>query len=144
MLRDLAWTVHRRVPDVPGFAPLPATELALLMHVLDGPGVTVSSLSRHMGLRQSNTSSAVRTLVERGLVARVPSPDDRRVTHLVPTQRALQDHDVIAAAWSGTIRAALADLPSEHAAAIDAAAPALEALDAAMRAQQHAPRPGPP
>ncbi|MGN8244136.1 MarR family winged helix-turn-helix transcriptional regulator [Cellulomonas soli] len=138
-LRDLAWTVHRHAPEVAGFDPLPATELAVLRHVMDTPGITVNELSRHMGLRQSNTSAAVRTLVERGLVAREGSPADRRITHVVPTDLALADHERIAAAWSGSIREALADLAArdpQQAAVLEAATAALAALDAALRAQQ--------
>lgn len=139
VLRDLAWTVHRRTPQVAGLEPLPTTELAVLKHVLESPGVSVGEVSRHLGLRQSNTSAAVRTLDDRGLVAREADPDDRRVTRLVPTERARVENRAIAEAWAGPIVEARAALAPEHVAALDAAVDALQALDRHLRAQQATP-----
>ncbi|MBD7920250.1 MarR family transcriptional regulator [Cellulomonas sp. Sa3CUA2] len=139
VLRDLAWTIHRRTPQVAGIEPLPTTELAVLMHVLESPGLSVGEVSRQLGLRQSNTSAALRTLGERGLVAREPDPDDRRVTRLVPTERARVEHEAIAEGWAGPIVDALAALPAEQAAALTAAVDALQALDRQLRAQQNTP-----
>ncbi len=139
VIRDLAWTVHRRSPQVAGVEPLPTTELAVLMHVLESPGVSVGEVSRHLGLRQSNTSAALRTLDERGLVAREPDAEDRRVTRLVPTERAQVEHEAIADAWAGPIAEARAALAPEHVAALDAAVGALQALDRRLRAQQAVP-----
>lgn len=137
VLRDLAWTIHRRVPDMSDISdPLPTTELAVLKHLLDTPGITVTELSRRLGLQQSNTSAAVRTLVDRGFVTREPSPADRRVSNLLPTASARAEDEAIAEAWSGTIRAALAALEPKQVAAIEAAAEAMQALDQVMRAEQ--------
>lgn len=138
VLRDLAWTIHRRVPDELGLDPLPTTELAVLKHVLDHPGATVGELARQLGLRQSNTSAAVRALVDRGLLSREASPADRRVTRLAVTAEAQSEHEAIAAAWSGSIRAALSHLAPEHVAAIEAAAAALHELDRALHEEQTA------
>ncbi|UZN03133.1 MarR family winged helix-turn-helix transcriptional regulator [Cellulomonas sp. S1-8] len=144
VLRDLAWTIHRRTPQVAGIEPLPTTELAVLMHVLESPGLSVGEVSRHLGLRQSNTSATLRTLGDRGLVAREPDPDDRRVTRLVPTERAHVAHEAIAEGWAGPLVDALAALPPEHAAALTAATEALQALDRLLRAQQPTPPAGTP
>lgn len=137
VLRDLAWTVHRRVPDTAGItAELPSTELVVLKHLLDSPGITVMELSRRLGLRQSNTSAAVRTLAERGLLTREPSDTDRRVSRLLPTADALAEDAKISEAWSGAIRAAVAELDAEQRAALEAATAAIRALDRVMRAEQ--------
>lgn len=133
VLRDLAWTVHRTVPHVAGLEPLPTTELAVLKHVLDSPGITVTELARSVGLRQSNASAAVRVLVERGLVHREPSPTDRRQTLLVTTDRARSDDAVIREAWSGEVRSALSRLDHADVAVIEAASGALDRLDALLR-----------
>ena len=137
VLRDLAWTIHRRVPEVAGLDPLPTTELAILKHVIDSPGATVTALARQLDLRQSNTSAALRTLVARGLVHREPSTTDRRVTLVFPTELALADSTMISAAWSGEMRDALDTLDAADVAAIEAAAGALDRLDAALH--EHAP-----
>ncbi|GAA1483226.1 MarR family winged helix-turn-helix transcriptional regulator [Brachybacterium fresconis] len=136
VLRDLAWSIHRRVPEAATADPLPTTELALLKHVLDSPGLTVGELARRLGLRQPNTSAALRTLLERGLVVREPSLQDRRTFHIVPTEEALAEDEAIAAAWSGPLRAAQEQLSPEHAAALEGARDALVALDELIRGEQ--------
>lgn len=133
MLRDLAWTVHRLVPEVTGLDPLPTSELAVVKHVLASPGVTVTELSRHLGMRHSNVSAAVRALVERGLVARERSPDDRRVSLLVPTEKSLGARESINTVWSGTVRAAMARLDPDQVASLKAASEALHALNQVLR-----------
>ena len=129
LLRDLSWNIHRRPPEISGIEPLPATELAVLKHVLDTPGLTVTEVARVMGLKQSNASAAVRTLTERGLVSRSGSAMDRRVSHLVPTDEAYAQNETIAAAWSGPIAAGIEQLDDDQRAALENAAGALTALN---------------
>lgn len=136
LLRDLSWTIHRRVPEVTGIDPLTSTDLAVLKHVLDAPGMTVTELSRDMALKQSNASAAVRTLTERGLVTRESSPSDRRVSRLFPTDKALDQDEAIADAWAGPIRKALAGLDEPETAALDAAVQALRTLNQSLRSAQ--------
>lgn len=138
LLRDLAWTIHRGVPVIAGIEPVPMTELAILKHILDAPGITVGELSKSLGLRQSNASAALRTLTERGLVTREMDPDDRRVSRLFLTERAKAEQAAIGNAWVGPIRDVLAALPPEQIAAIEAAATALKALDRSLQAKQSA------
>ncbi|MCC3278509.1 MarR family transcriptional regulator [Arthrobacter sp. zg-Y40] len=135
LLRDLAWNIHRRAPEITGIDPLPATELALLKHVLDAPGLTVTEVARLMGLKQSNASAAVRTLTERGLLTRSSSPTDRRVSHLVPTEEARAQNEAIAAAWSGPVRAAIEQLDGKQKAALEAASESLGALNRLLQAK---------
>lgn len=142
VLRDLAWTIHRRVPETVAADPLATTELALLKHVLETPGVTVGELARRLGIRQPNTSAALRTLIDRGLVLREPSPEDRRAFHIVPTDKALAEDAEISAAWTGPVRSAQERLSPEHIAALENARDALAALDVLIRADQsERPRP---
>lgn len=139
VLRGLAWTIHRLVPEVAGLDPLPTTELAVIKQVLGSPGITVTELARHLGMQHSNASAAVRGLVERGLVARESSPADRRVTRLVPTGESLAAKESIDTVWSGTIRSAMTQLSSEQVAAIEAASGALQALDQLLRDERSDP-----
>lgn len=138
LLRDLAWTIHRRIPDVSGIDPLASTELAVLKHVLETPGLTVTELARRMALKQSNTSAAVRVLTERGLVTREGSPTDRRISRLVPTEGALAQDEAIEDAWAGPIRSALAGLTAEEVEALNAAVAPLQRLNSLLRADQGA------
>ncbi|WP_258059784.1 MarR family winged helix-turn-helix transcriptional regulator [Arthrobacter sp. ZGTC212] len=136
LLRDLSWTIHRRVPDVTGIEPLTSTDLAVLKHVLEAPGMTVTELSRHMALKQSNTSAAVRTLADRGLVTKESSASDRRISRLFPTDKAMAQDEAIGDAWAGPIRKALAGLDAAQAAALDDAVQALQELNSRLRSDQ--------
>lgn len=136
LLRDLAWMIHRGVPVISGIEPMSNTELAALKHILDAPGITVGELSKSLGLRQSNTSSSVRILSDRGLVTREVDASDRRVTRLYLTEQAKAEQRAIGTAWVGPVRAAIAALPPEQIAAIEAAAPALESIISALHGTQ--------
>lgn len=136
MLRDLAWTIQRLVPEAAGLDPLTNTELAVIKRVQASPGVTVSGLARHLGMKQSNVSAAVRDLVGRGLVAREADPADGRVHQLVPTEKSLADKDSIDTVWSGGVRTAMDRLEPEQVAAIENASDALRALDEVLHAER--------
>jgi DNA-binding MarR family transcriptional regulator len=134
-LRELAWTIHRRVPDRAGVGPIPTTELALLKQVLETPGATVGELTQALGLQQPNTSAALRVLIRRGLVTREQSADDRRVARIFPTPLASTEHQAIAEAWAGSVDAALSQLSPEEIDALEQALNALQALDRAIRSR---------
>ena len=136
VLRDLAWTIQRLVPEAAGLDPLTNTELAVIKRVQASPGVTVSGLARHLGMKQSNVSAAVRALVGRGLVAREADAADRRVHQLVPTEKSLADKDSIDTVWSGAVRTAMDRLEPEQVAAIENASDALRALDEVLHAER--------
>lgn len=133
-LRELAWTVHRRAPERAGYGPIPTTELALLKQVLDTPGATVGELSQALGLRQSNTSAALRTLSSRGFIVRESSASDRRVVRIMPTPLGATEHAAIADAWVSPMESALAELSDEHRDILEGSTEALRALDRALRA----------
>ena len=136
VLRDLAWTIQRVVPEAAGLDPLTNTELAVIKQVQASPGVTVSALARHLGMKQSNVSAAVRDLVERGLVVRESNPSDRRVHELFPTEKSLADKDSIEAVWSGAVQTAMTRLDPEQVAVIENASDALRSLDEVLHAEQ--------
>jgi len=131
-LRELSWAVHRRAPERAG-SPLPTTELALLRQVYETPGATVGELAQQLGLQQSNTSTALRVLERRGYVTRRPHPADRRATQIEPTEAGAREHEAIAEAWASSLDGALTALSPDQRAALMAAAPAMEALNAVLR-----------
>lgn len=133
MLRELAWTVHRRGMHPPGSPGLPVTEIAVLTLVRERPGLSVGEVSRRLDLQQSNASAAVRALVGRALVRREPGAVDRRVTRLFPTEAAEAEHVALAENWAGPVREALRGLEPEHVAAIAAATEALRVLEERIR-----------
>lgn len=132
-LRELSWTVHKRTPDRAGVGPLPTTEIALLKQVVDTPGLTVGELSAALGLRQPNTSAAIRVLVQRGLVERSVGAPDRRITRIVPTELGRSEHQAISAAWVQPIEEAIARLGPAERAALEEATEAMAALTRIVR-----------
>lgn len=132
MLREVAWTIHRRAPERAGVGPIPTTELALLGQVLTTPGATVGQLAAALGLRQPNVSAAIGVLVGKGLVVKEASPDDRRIVRIMPTELGRSEHEAIATAWSQPVEEAIASLSPEHRQALSAAYEALEALHASL------------
>lgn len=132
VLRDLAWTIHRLVPEVADLDPLPNTELAVAKQVLAAPGITVTEIAHRLGMQQSNVSTAVRALVARGLVDRERAPEDRRIIRLSPTEKSRGARESIDDRWSGTVHTAMAALTPDQVKAIENAEAALEALDEAL------------
>ncbi|WP_460775831.1 MarR family winged helix-turn-helix transcriptional regulator [Microbacterium sp. GXF7504] len=133
ILRELAWTIHKRSPDRAGVGPLPTIEVALLKQIVDSPGSTVGELSTALGLRQPNTSAALRDLVDRGLVARVTDERDRRTVRIEPTELGRTEHVEIAGAWANDVATALEQLPEADRAALEGAAGALASLSRIVR-----------
>ena len=70
----LSRTLRRSGESQVGLEPLPPSEFDVLQHVVTHPGASVSSVARALRLQTSNVSTTVRSLVERGLVIRVPGP----------------------------------------------------------------------
>ena len=132
-LRELAWTIHRRAPERAGSAPMRVTESAVLKQVIERPGSTVGELGRALGLLQPNVSTAIRLLVQRGLVTREHAGADRRVVRVVATPEGVAEHEALSAAWATPVQEAVADLDDQQRAALVAAADALQALHQALR-----------
>ena len=132
-LRELAWTIHRRAPERAHVGPIPTTEVALLKQVVDDPGATVGELARTLGLKQSNTSAALRSLENRGLITRESNEDDRRVVRIRATPSGAREHEAIAEAWSAGVIDAVAALPERERAALEAANDALVLLHDLIR-----------
>lgn len=131
-LRELAWAIHRRAPERADVGPIPTTEVALLKQISDHPGFTVGELARALGLQQSNTSAALRSLADRGLVERRPRIGDRRIVEVHMTASGEAEHQAIAAAWTSDVVRAIDALPDADRRALEAAAGALARLRASV------------
>jgi hypothetical protein len=64
---------------------------------------------RHLELRTSNASTVLRTLVEKSLLRRESSPDDRRVVRYTLTETAVDSVERLHAQWVADVGAALPD-----------------------------------
>ncbi|WP_240918710.1 MarR family transcriptional regulator [Rhodococcus sp. 14C212] len=96
----------------------------------DRPGATVSDLARVLGLQSSNVSATVRSLVQRGLVARTSNPRDGRSHHLHRTPLAERNGHLIRRMWITGVERLLSEMEPDDAAALVAVAPLLERLAA--------------
>ncbi|WP_245865837.1 MarR family winged helix-turn-helix transcriptional regulator [Rhodococcoides kyotonense] len=129
VLHDLSWTIQRLDPvEDLGIERIPAPELTILKEVDRSPGVGVGALADVLAMQPSNVSAAVRNLVQRGLLTRTPSLEDRRVAQLNVTDQMVRNRTRIEAAWSSRITDALAGLPEDAAAQLVSVAPALRLL----------------
>ncbi|MGQ0708764.1 MAG: MarR family winged helix-turn-helix transcriptional regulator [Rhodoferax sp.] len=83
-------------------------------------GLGVSALAERMDIHQSTASNLVRTLVQRGLVQTEKSAQDRRSTQLrlTPAGQALLAQ--VPGPFEGVLPVALAQLPPEKLAQLDA------------------------
>ncbi|GAA1186150.1 hypothetical protein GCM10009654_49670 [Streptomyces hebeiensis] len=135
-LYALGRVLRLRGAEEAGLTPLPPSDLDVLRHVLDTPGVGVGAVAQALGLHSSNVSTTVRGLVARGLIRREPDPHDRRAVRLHPTMGAVQGMAKIEEAWSEIFADALATLPEDDRAALFAAVPALSSLASSLRARR--------
>ena len=133
ILRELAWTIHKRAPDSAGVGPLPTAEVAMLKQVVDAPGSTVRELADALGLQQSNASAALRVLAGRGLVVREAGERDKRTVRILPTEQGRREHVSISAAWAAGVEQALTTLSPVERDRLQAASDALLALTRAVR-----------
>jgi len=82
-----AQLVGRLVDDRLEPVGIPGFLLALLTHVRDLAPVSPSVVSRASGMPATTLRDNIQRLVERGLVERVPNPEDGRSYLLVPTEQ---------------------------------------------------------
>jgi DNA-binding MarR family transcriptional regulator len=133
-LPALSWEMRRAGEHRLALNPLPPTELEIMRVVQHHPGVRAADVAQRLSLKPSNVSTAVTSLVARGLLDRVPDPDDRRVLHLHPTETARRDHRALTAEWATVLGEAVVRLPPEDAPALAAAVDALGRLTESLAA----------
>ncbi len=92
-LCELQAQVHDRAVGMVGPMPLPPDltmqQVRVLGCVVKEPGLSGHELGKRIGVSAPTASGLVERLVEKGLIARVDDPDDRRVRRLHPTTEGL-------------------------------------------------------
>ena len=135
-LHDIAWLIPRKLDPWAevGLDPLPSSELEVMRLLVRAPGLSVGEVAQELGLRPSNASATIRSLIVRGLLERKPDDRDGRISRLTPTARAQAIRRQREEAWGVLLGNRLRRLPPEHVAALLASSEALEALVAALSA----------
>jgi DNA-binding MarR family transcriptional regulator len=129
VLYDLAWLLPRTVgAEERRRNPTRQSEMEIMKLLVRRPGLSVSEVARDLGMQASNVSSAVRALVDRGMLVRRAADHDARVAVLEATPAAIADRDAREQAWGEALRDLLGDLSKDDAKAILAAGPALRTL----------------
>ena len=106
--RFLAFRTFER--NVGGPLELRPVEFSALLLIDGNQDVSQAQLSQALGVAAPNMTGILRKLEGRGLIAREPSPTDRRVTHIVMTkagarllQRALTASSSMDREWLGVL-----------------------------------------
>lgn len=68
---------------------LKACHASYLTEICDCPGISQDGLARRICINKSNVARQAAVLEEEGFITRTPSPADKRVMELYPTQKAL-------------------------------------------------------
>jgi len=108
ILFEIADRLKLKAPTEAGLAELPPSELEVLRLVTIFPGCGITFLTDRTKMRQANTSSTVRSLVERGLVTKIPGDRDKRAVRLYATSQASRDLDALRQVWLGRLLSAFA------------------------------------
>lgn len=119
-LRRSSWTEARRHP-VPLTPPQVLALQILVDHVRDtGAGLSLTELSRRMGLAHSTASGIVSRLERRGLLHRVAREEDRRFVRIELAEPVTQwlDHNLAAARFGPLTAALRATTAAERAAVV--------------------------
>jgi len=84
-----------------------------LKAIAEAGALTVNDLAAHLFLDKSTASRVGNGLVDKGLLRKVPDPEDGRVVMLVPTPEGRNIHTRIEADLAAEYGELLADFPSE-------------------------------
>jgi DNA-binding MarR family transcriptional regulator len=90
---------------------LGSAQLFALRQIAEHPGASVNDVAALTCTHQSSVSVVIQALVQRGLVARVPSPADRRRRRLAVTVQGLRQLRQAPAAAQEALIAAITGLP---------------------------------
>ena len=114
---------------------MPRSEIEVMRLLVRRPGLSVNETAAELGLQPPNTSTAVRSLVERGELERRTDPEDGRIVRLHPTKQALAAREAQERAWGTALDQVLAGLAPENRRRLLDVAPALIALAGALSEQ---------
>lgn len=127
--------LRRSVQATFPLALIPDAQADLLRTVEAHPGVSVGEAATALGVAANTVSTLVRDLVDRDLLERRPSPQDRRSVQLYLAPEAVY----LLAEWAqhraDVMHEVVRGLPPDDVAALEAALPALRRVRAALDAR---------
>lgn len=99
LIFDIAEVLNLKAPSEAGLVDLPSSEITILRLVTIFPGCGIVFLTERTKMRQANVSATVRSLVQRGLVVKVPDERDGRAVRLHASDQAMRDLDALRTVW---------------------------------------------
>jgi DNA-binding MarR family transcriptional regulator len=115
-LLEIAREIQFRGYTSPEAVSLSPSEGAVMRYLLPHPGALPSQVASATGLQRSNLSGVLRGLEEKGLIERVPDPEDGRWVRIHPTPRAIRNYALVRSEWGSTLAAAAEGDPAVEAA----------------------------
>jgi DNA-binding MarR family transcriptional regulator len=85
---------------------LTASEGTVMRYLFPHPGALPSAVASATGLQRSNLSAVLRGLEEKGLIERVPDPEDGRWVRIHPTAQAIRNYALVRREWASAAAAA--------------------------------------
>lgn len=139
-LRAVIGRLARELNDTSTGADLTPTQYSVLalVHVRGPIGLT--ELTELEGLNPTMLSRIVKVLDERGLISRLPDPNDLRAARVAATAAGARVHERIREQRTRVLTECLEQLPPQTADQLLAAVPAMEALAEAVKVPARAAR----
>jgi DNA-binding MarR family transcriptional regulator len=143
-LRGVIPRLARELNDTSTGEGLTPTQYSVLALVRGRGPLGLTELTELEGLNPTMLSRIIKVLDERGLIRRMPDPNDMRAARLEATPDGEQVHDRVRAQRTLLLSECLGRLPEETAEALLAAVPAMEALAEAVKPLTRRPSPAAP
>lgn len=131
-LRSSLIGIARRIDRQVSVAGLTSTEASILASIAARGPLGVGQLAAREGINRTMLSRVIGKLEAAGLVRRQPSITDRRSIEVVATRKGVRLRERLLADRSRLLAERLAELPGETVTTLLNAAPALDALAAAL------------
>ena len=143
-LRGVIPRLARELNDTSTGEGLTPTQYSVLALVRSRGPLGLAELTELEGLNPTMVSRIIKVLDERGLIRRMPDPNDLRAARLAATPMGEQVHDRVRAQRTLLLSECLGRLPEETAEALLAAVPAMEAMAEAVKPLTRRPSPAAP
>ena len=131
-LRTSLLRISRRISRQAAVGGLTSTEVSVLASIVRYGPLGLAELAAHEDINRTMLSRVVGKLEAEELIPRQPSIADRRSIDVAATRKGARMRERLVSERARVLAAALAELPPETRATILDAAPALEALAAAL------------
>lgn len=119
LIMDTAREIRPQIEDAAQAIPLTPSEVLLVRHVAQAPGITPGELSSRAHMQRSNVSTTLRSLESKGLVERRSGEGDARCVELHPTPATLHNMAAFGAARAVVVREAVDASEEELRAAVE-------------------------